>query len=168
MVIRGTTKLLGRLGVRPDAAPAPSSGALGDWFATMVQVRRGRFVLAVSGVTLLPVIVVGRELATLPARLADAVADVMLELGIHRDAVERERLAMADASYARTNDRSTVGVLTDFQRLLRYDLEDAPNTGLLERSLRLAETPIVARNLFPDRATRLLFDAIKAARPTRR
>jgi hypothetical protein len=137
---------------------------LGDWFATMIQVRRGRFVLAISGVTLLPVIVVGREPAGLRARLADAVADVLLELDIHRDAIERERLAMAEATYARTNDRSTVGVLTDFQRLLRYDLEDAPNTGLLERSLRFAETPIVARSLTPDRATRALFGAIKTTR----
>lgn len=159
VVVRATTKLLVRLGVQPDAAPPPSSGALGDWFATMVQVRRGRFVLAMSGVTLLPVIVAGRELATLPARLADAVAGVLLELGIPSDAIERERRAMSDLTFARTNDRSTVGVLTDFQRLLRFDLENDPTTGLLERSLRLAETPIVARNLIPNRETRSLFGA---------
>jgi len=156
VVIRATTKLLGRLGPAPTTNPARSSGALGDWFATMVHVRRGRFVLAVSGVTLLPVVVIGRDLATLPARLADGVGEVLLALGVDRDAAEHERLAMADASFARTNDRSTVGVLTELQRLLRFDLENEPGE-LLQHSLRLAETPIVARGLTPDLATRSLF-----------
>jgi hypothetical protein len=157
VVIRATTKLLGRLGIIPESTPARSSGALGDWFATMVHVRRGRFVLAISGVTLLPVVVAGRDVATLPTRLADGVGELLLALGVNRDAAERERLAMTHSTFAGTNDRSTVGVLTELQRLLRFDLENE-SCELLQRSLRLAETPIVARNLTPDIATRTLFN----------
>jgi hypothetical protein len=157
VVIRATTKLLGRLGIAPDPAPARSSGVLGDWFATLIQVRRGRVVLAISAVTLLPVIVVGRDLPTLPVRLADGVREMLLDLGVTPGMADRERLMMAQVAIARTNDRSTVGVLTDFQRLLRFDFNDDPSAGLLERSRRLARTPIVARHLFPDHATRAAF-----------
>jgi hypothetical protein len=123
----------------------------------MVHLRHGRFVIAISSVTLLPVILRGRDLATLPARLADGVTALLLELGVPAPAVERERLTMAEMIFARTNDRSTVGVLNEFQRLLRFDLNDEPTVGLLEQSVRLSRTPIVARHLFPDRETCSVF-----------
>src|SRR5678816_3070737 len=114
VIIRATAALLQKLGVAPDPQPATSTTALGTWFATMLQVRRGRYVLAISGVTMLPVVVLGRDLGTLAP------------LGVPSAVVERERREMLDAHYASTNDRSTVGVLTEFQRLLRYELEAAP------------------------------------------
>jgi hypothetical protein len=39
-----------------------------------------------------------------------------------------------------------------------------PTIGVLERSLRLARTPIVARDLIPDHATRRLFGVGHEAR----
>jgi hypothetical protein len=156
-VIRATSKLLGKLGVDPEVEPPRSSGALGDWFATLLQVRRGRFVLAISSATLLPVVVLGRDLGTLPSRLASGMVEVLSALGVAADAVERERLAMTETSYARTDDRSTVGVLTELHRLLKYDLDARPTATLLELSLRLSKTPIVAREVFPNNATRALF-----------
>ena len=150
VVIRATSKLLDRLDVVPEDRPGASTGMLGDWFATMLQVRRGRFVLAISRITLLPVVVLGRDLKTLPNRLAAATVEMLSSLGAGPEVAERERLAMIDACYARTDDRSTVGVLTDLQRLLRFDLDDRSESTLQELSLRLAQTPIVARGLFPD------------------
>ena len=40
---------------------------------------------------------------------------------------------------------------------LNYDLDDDPDMTLLQQSLRLAHTPIVARNVFPEDATCELF-----------
>lgn len=40
--------------------------------------------------------------------------------GVPSDAIERERFAMAAVEYARTDDRSTVGVLTDLQYVRSY------------------------------------------------
>src|SRR5688572_28183737 len=157
LVIRATSKLLGKLGVDPEVQPPRSTGALGAWFATLLQVRRGRFVLAISSVTLVPVVLLGRDLVTLPSRLAIQMAEVLSALGVGTDAVERERVTMIETCYARTNDRSTVGVLTELQRLLRYDLDAQPAATLLELSLRLSKTPIVARDVFPNNATRALF-----------
>ena len=64
---------------------------------------------------------------------------------------------MAPVRYVKTDDRSNVGVLTEFQRLLVDDLEYVPTAPLTALSLRLAHTPIVARNMFPDDATCRLF-----------
>lgn len=64
---------------------------------------------------------------------------------------------MSDVQYARTDDRSTVGVLTELVRQLSYHVEDDPDLELTRVSLQLAKTPILARDLTPDLATCSLF-----------
>ncbi len=157
MVLRPTAKLLTRMRMKVEPQPPTSTTRLGDWFATLLQVRSGRFVLAVSGATLLPVVVSGRELGTLTSRLVLAVGQVLTALSVAPDDVERECAAMADARIAATDDRSTVGVMTDLRHLLRFELQHDPRATPLECSLKLAKTPIVARKGFPDRDTRRLF-----------
>lgn len=153
IVLRCTTKLLDKLGVTPDANDLRSSSSLGDWYATLLRTRRGHFVLAIARTTLLPIVVTGRDLRSFPARLTSALAEVLATYGVPADAIDRECAAMSEVKYARTDDRSTVGVLTEFQRLLHDDLEFLPTATLGEQSLRLAATPIVARNIFPEDAT---------------
>jgi hypothetical protein len=104
--------------------------------------------------TLLPIVVTGRELDAFPSRLALTLSEVLTAYGISAAVVARECAVFSDVRYARTENRSDVGVLTELQRLLRGDLEDPPDATLTELSLRLAQTPIVARALFPDAATR--------------
>ncbi len=157
MILRCTTKLLKRLDVEPVAAPRASTAVLGDWYATLLHTRRGQFVLAISRVTLQPIVVIGRDLRSFPVRLATGVAEVLATYGVPNDAIERERLAMSEVHYATTDDRSTVGVLTELQRLLHYDLDELPNLSMHELSLRLARTPIVARNVYPVHETCRVF-----------
>jgi hypothetical protein len=107
--------------------------------------------------TLLPVVVTGRDLRALPDRLVDQVSAILDSYGVPADAVANERDAMRDVGYTRTDDRSNVGVLTEFQRLLAFDLSDPSELTLLDLSLRLAWTPIVARKTFPVHATCKLF-----------
>lgn len=107
--------------------------------------------------TLLPVVVTGRDMRTFPDRLVDQVSAMLESYGVPAKAVERERDAMRDVIYARTDDRSNVGVLTEFQRLLSFDLSEPSELSLLDLSLRLASTPIFARNTFPFKATCELF-----------
>ena len=157
LVLRCTTKLLSKLGLPPRAEGETSSGLLGDWYATLVRTRRCHYVLAMARNTLLPVVVSGRELRAFPLRLASAVADVLAAYGVPAEAIEKELAAMAPVRYVKTDDRSNVGVLTEFQRLLVDDLEYVPTAPLTALSLRLAHTPIVARNMFPEDATCRLF-----------
>ena len=84
VTLRCTKKLLDRLDGQPcdeDAVPA-STGRLGDWFANLLIVRRQQLVLAVSGVTLLPVLLPAATFKTLPQRFPVAVADMLVALGI--------------------------------------------------------------------------------------
>ena len=107
--------------------------------------------------TLLPAVVAGRDMRTFPDRIVDQVSAMLESYGVPAEAVEGEREAMRDVVYTRTDDRSNVGVLTEFQRLLSFDLSEPSELSLLDLSLRLASTPIVARNTFPFKATCELF-----------
>jgi Domain of unknown function (DUF6933) len=166
IVLRCTSKLLDKLSITPRVDHRASSNALGDWYATLLRSKRGQFVLAVARETLLPIVVSGRELRTFPERLASTLGDVLAVYGVGAGVIEHECAAMSEVTYARTDDRSTVGVLTELQRLLHGDLEYFPNAALTDLSLRLAHTPVVARNVFPDDATCRLFGV--AARNDRR
>jgi hypothetical protein len=156
IIVRCTAKLLERLPASEPRCTA-STSRLGDWYATLIRIRRGHFVLAMARQALLPVVVAGRDIRTFPCRLADPVAAMLESYGVSAEAVAREREAMRDVLYARTDDRSNVGVLTEFQRLLAFDLSEPSELTLLDLSLRLAWTPIVARNTFPVDATCKLF-----------
>lgn len=157
IVVRCTAKLLDRLAAQPDAGGMRSTSCLGDWYATLLRTRRGHFVLAMARETLLPVVVTGRDVRAFPDRLAAQVAAILESYGVPADAVAREREAMRDVVYTRTDDRSHVGVLTEFQRLLAFDLSEPSELSLLDLSLRLAWTPIVAHDTFPVDATCKLF-----------
>ena len=157
MILRPTAKLLAHMRAKYEPHPPASTTLLGDWFATMLHVRTGRFVIAVSGTTLLPVVVHGRDLGTLASRLVPAVREVLTALSVPPELIARECAAMGDVRIAATNDRSTVGVMVDFVRLARFALDDDPHTTPLELAMWLAKTPIVARNAYPDRDTRRMF-----------
>jgi hypothetical protein len=65
VVFRCTRKLLQRVGhtaANDQGESSKSTTRLGDWFANVIGVRRQHVVLAVSGVTLLPVLVTAAQL----------------------------------------------------------------------------------------------------------
>jgi hypothetical protein len=157
IVLRCTAKLLERLPSQSDRAAVRSTSTLGDWYATLIRARRGHFILAMARESLLPVVVTGRDVRTFPNRLLDQVSAILESYGVPAEAVAREQEAMRNVVYTRTDDRSNVGVLTEFQRLLTFDLAESSDLSLLDLSLRLAWTPIVARNTFPVAATCKLF-----------
>jgi hypothetical protein len=90
IVLRCTRKLLHRLRVEPVEAAPESSTLLGDWYANVLFVNRRPVVLAVSSRTLLPVLVPARDPASLPARLAAAVEEILRALGVQDARVEEE------------------------------------------------------------------------------
>jgi hypothetical protein len=78
-----------------------SSTRLGDWYANVVSVRRQHVVLAVSGVTLLPVLVRAAPYQTLLPRFAIAADQVLRALQIDEGKVVAEADAMRDMVVAR-------------------------------------------------------------------
>ena len=145
----------------PGGASAGSSGELGDWFATLVRVQGGNYIIAISAVTLLPVVMRGQDTHNFAARFPAELAAVLAALHVPKARISRECAHYAGpVAYAATADRSSVGVLNDMVRMFKYEITDA-GVPLTYVSLRLACTPIVARNIFPNSATCKMFGAPK-------
>jgi hypothetical protein len=162
LIVRATMDVLNALrrsGVRPDPDPPQSTTALGDWYATILRMRRATFVLAIAEKTFLPIVVSGRELRSFPQRMTETMVELLRNLGVAADVVDRERVEMSDVRFARTNSRSHLGVLNTFEYSLQVALDERPTWELLAASRWLAGTPIIARDLFPDIATCELFGA---------
>lgn len=94
--------------------------------------------LAVSGVTLLPVLLPLAPAKTLTLRLTEAVGGVLRGLGLDQYKIASELAAMGPCTVTGTNDRRVPGSMNDFVRMLDAYLDGRP---LVEVSLHLAEAP---------------------------
>lgn len=161
--LRCTQKLLDRIKASPDPEPVPPDTVLGDWYANIVRAGRTQLVLAVSERTLLPVVVPLKEARTLGRRISEAVAPMLLSIGIPAEAVIVECNAMHDVGIAKTACRRVLGSLNDLAFQLQVGLVHFPDRTLLEHSLWLARTPLkLIEYGAPDRATVAAFAAQQA------
>lgn len=160
--LRCTSRLLTRLRAKPEAAPPAPTTRLGDWYANLLHVGRQQLVLAVSERTLLPVVIPASPGHTLVPRLVEGVAEVLRALAIPRDGVVAELEAMKPAAFAKTANRSVVGILVDFEHLLGAFIKT--HATLRDVSLHLARVPCrpLDPDSFPDTVTRKLFTASNA------
>jgi hypothetical protein len=156
VIIRCTRKLLQRIGPPSPDSP-PSTTLLGDWYAGPVAIGHQRLLLLISARSRLPVILPGRDVKHLAQNFPEALARVLLGLGIPATAVDREVEATREALIATTNSRSLLGTLNDFSFLLKWELQGAPAVDLVEAALRLSGTPVAPLGPgFPDQVTRQL------------
>jgi hypothetical protein len=142
VVLRGTQKLLKAL--QATAAPSDTSDtALGDWYVNRVVIDRQPLLLCVAANSLLSVIAPARNVKHLPLYFPELVAKRLCRLGVKRNAIDAELAAMQPVCVGKTQDRSIVGTMVDFAKVLPYhlpaigwDLED-----LMLAEDKLAETP---------------------------
>jgi hypothetical protein len=141
VVLRCTRKLLRHVGpaISADDPAARSRSRLGDWYANAVVVRRRHIVLAVSGVTLLPVLLPAAPYKTMIGRFADAAGEVLRALGIPEAKVVEELSGLHDLVVAPTNDRRVLGSMNDFAWMMQGYFEDT--RSLLDVALKLSEAP---------------------------
>jgi hypothetical protein len=140
-VFRCTKRLYQR--IEPWAAPereplTQSTTRLGDWTANIVIIRRQQLVLAVSNVTLLPVLLPIAPAKTLLIRFPEAVAQVLRALRIDPEKVATEVNAMGEVIVTSAKDRKVLGSLNDFVRMLDAYLDER---SLTDVALELAEAP---------------------------
>lgn len=155
VVFRCTRKLLRHLDNEDARGPPASTTRLGAWGANVVGVRRQHVVLAVSAVTLLPVLVPAAPYKTMVARFAEGAGQVLRALKIDEAQVRAEENAMRDYVVATTNDRRVLGSLNDFVNMLEAYLDDR---SLTEVALHLAEAPCSPLGMkSPREATLALF-----------
>lgn len=154
--IRSTRRLLDRLRVSPVKTPEKPSTRLGDWYANLLPLEAGEFILCVSEKTLLPVMLPVIALPNIGQALSKAMVPVLIGLGIEKKLIEQERFAMAQSTFATTASRHIVGFMNEFAFMASTRLSEEP-TPLTELSLWLAATP--CKMCFPDRATQELFSS---------
>lgn len=150
--LHGTSKLLETLKVKPGPSRAATT-RLGNWYATHLAGPRSP-VMCVSERTFLPVVVERCPASELPRALADGLATLLLDLGVPKELIEQERFAMAQSSWAKTESRSLVGVLTEQVRMAPYRGEARPQS-LAELNRDLANN--IVKLQFPIDLTRQAF-----------
>lgn len=136
LVVRGTKKLRDRVKGPVAAADEASTTALGDWFATALF-WKPQVALLVNQRTLLPVFVELAPAATLLERVPAAIEAALRRQGVDEAFIAAERAAMGEVRIAPTNDRSIVGVMTEFGLHAGW-VREKGLIDLDELSLRLA------------------------------
>lgn len=95
VAFRCTQKLLRRWSGPIDASPSPPTTVLGDWYCTALNHHHRRLILGLAERSLLPAVVTAKEMATFPARLTEAVLQILDPLGVPAKLRAHEAGAMA-------------------------------------------------------------------------
>lgn len=157
--LRATAKVLRSL-TRSEPTDAPSDTALGDWYANRIVVDRIPILLLISSATLLPLLLRARGVRSLPDALPEIVGTRLHRLGVPGAVIDAEIAAMHPVRVAKTLDRSVLGVLVDFGKLLPHYLPQGWNEGdFIDAEARLETTPCYCSRpsdevVFPDRDAR--------------
>ncbi len=164
-----TQKLLDR--IKPEiVAPDQSATSLGNWYAT-VLFWKPQIALLVSERTLLPVLMLLAPAVTLARRFPCHLASVLKEHGVPPEFIAQEVWRMDTVQYAKTANRSVVGILNEFVKqaefwLAAYAFEMGDDDDLLAISVKLAETPCSPLYKGPVSPDKALHELVKAGAQT--
>lgn len=163
LVIRGTKKVLDRLGGVTATDEDRSTTRLGDWYVNILF-WKPQVALFVSEATLLPVLTPFAPAATLIHRFPTALLAHLQAHEIGRSYTESELAEMEPRRLAKTASRSVIGVMNEFKYLADVYAKVDAESDLLTLSLRLAETPcgpLYKRHISPDRELAALVASTK-------
>lgn len=153
LIVRGTKKVLDRIGGIAASEGDRSTNRLGDWFVN-VLFWKPQVALFVNELTLLPVLTPFAPASTLLARFPTMLHVNLQAHSVPRDFVEAELAEMNEVRTAKTASRSVLGVMNEFKFLAAVHAEHEADVDLFSLSLRLAETPcspLYQRHISPDR-----------------
>ena len=118
-----------------------------------------------SSKSLLAVLTPARDLRTLPQRLPLMVSERLHRLGVTGKLIDLERAAMTPVEIGRTKDRSVLGSMVDFAKLIPHSLPEGEwdMTSLRLVEAKLLDTPCRVtsgfdKTIWPDRTTRQLLE----------
>lgn len=151
--IHATRKLRDRVKTPlTELVEAPST-ALGNWYATALF-WRPQVALFVNEATLVPVLVPLAPSKTMAERFPEHLEAVLNALGTDPRFVDAEVAATTDARWAKTANRSVIGIMNEFSYLAEVDRDHERSEDLVSMAVRLAGTPcspLHRRHSFPDR-----------------
>jgi hypothetical protein len=154
-----TKKLLER--IKPatiEAGGALGTTSLGNWYATALF-WKPQVALLVNEKTLLPVLMPLAPATDLATRFPEQLASVLAAHGVPQQFIDHEIAQMNKVRYAKTSNRSVVGIMNQFSYLAEGYREYLETKDLLALSLRLSETPcspLYKGAVSPDRELRRL------------
>ena len=152
-----TKKLLDR--IKPELeAPRAGTTRLGNWYATALF-WKPQMALVVNERTLLPVFLPLAPAATLAQRFPIALREVLRALDMPAEFIDSEISGMGEVVYAKTANRSVLGVMNEFVFLAEGYRDQDGSIDPVGLSLRLAGTPcgpLYKGAVFPDKAVREL------------
>jgi hypothetical protein len=138
--IQATKKLLDRIKPKQLITANESPSVLGNWYATALF-WKPQLALFVCERTLLPVLMPLAPIADLAPRFPIYLFDVLSGLGIHPAFIDQELAHMNQVQYAKTANRSVVGVMNQFIFMAEVYREDHHADDLLALSVKLASVP---------------------------
>ena len=156
-VIHCTKKLLDR--IKPPtiaAGGAVGTALLGNWYATALF-WKPQVALLVNEKTLLPVLMPLAPAKDLTTRFPNHLAGVLTAHGVPQQFIDDELAQMNEVQYAKTSNRSVVGIMNQFSYLTEGYREYLETDDLLALSIRLSETPcspLYKSAVSPDRELR--------------
>lgn len=159
--IHCTKKLLDRVKPSVSAAPPEPTTYLGNWFATALF-WKPQVALLVNERTLLPVLMPLAPAAELARRFPEHLAPVLFAHGAPHALIEHELNAMLGFHYAKTTNRSLVGMLNQFTYLAEGYRDYKQTSDLRWLSMKLSETPcspLYKKAISPDRELRRLIES---------
>lgn len=159
--IHCTKKLLDRVKLHVCTEQIAPTTPLGNWYATALF-WKPQVALLVNERTLLPVLMPLAPAANLAQRFPEHLASVLFAHGAPHALVEHELAAMLDFQYAKTSNRSLLGMLNQFTYLVEGYRDYKQTNDLLWLSMKLSETPcspLYKKAISPDRELRRLIEA---------
>ena len=145
--------------VRPEIeAPCNATTRLGNWYATALF-WKPQMALLVNERTLLPILMPLAPAATLAKRFPAALKEVLQALNFPVEFIDAEIGGMNEVVYAKTANRSVVGMMNEFTFLAEAFRDRGGLLDPLALSLKLAAVPCGPLRKgagSPDRAVREL------------
>jgi hypothetical protein len=159
--IHCTRKLLDRVKHPECEQPGKTTSYLGNWYATALF-WRPQLALLINEHTLLPVVMPLAPASELGKRFPEHLSKVLRAHETPPALIEHELEAMSSFQYAKTSNRSLVGMLNQFTYLAEGYRDYNRINDLLELSLKLSEvpcSPLYKSATSPDRELRKLIGA---------
>lgn len=123
---------------------------LGDWYANLLPWRPQTAIL-VNTYTLLPVLTPLATAKGLPGRIADVIAEALIDQSVPPELITAEREQMGEVRVGPTADRSVVGSMNDFIFLADNRRDVVPDLAQLSKELaRVPCGPLFKRHVNPE------------------
>ena len=138
--LHATKKLLDRVKPAELGAVERPTTALGNWYGTALF-WKSHTALLVNEKTLLPVLLPLAPVATLAERFPRQLGLVLAACGVNREFIADELAQMTQVRFAKTANRSVLGMVNQFSVLAEGYRDYLETQDLLTLSMKLADTP---------------------------